>query len=245
MPDVRTARPTLEQALVEVERATAAVLATAAGLDDAAVRAPSLLTGWSRGHVLTHLARNADGLGNLVGWVTTGVETPMYASREARGADIEAGSGRSSADLLDDLRTSAVRLGERLRTLTGPVLDREVRFGAADSVVAGWELPLLRVRELLVHHVDLGVGFTEADWSAAFVDRTLEQVTPFFAENRAMPVARLVATDDPPAVWQVASSGPSLAGPRRSLLAWLLGRSAGADLAVGDGHPVPPAPPWV
>ena len=50
----------------EVDRATDRMLRTAATLDDAAVAAPSPLPGWTRGHVLTHLARNADGLGNLL-----------------------------------------------------------------------------------------------------------------------------------------------------------------------------------
>src|SRR5256885_15091039 len=60
---------------------------------------PSLLPGWTRGHVLTHVARNGDGLGNLLRWARTGTETPMYASREARRADIEAGAGRSAAEI--------------------------------------------------------------------------------------------------------------------------------------------------
>ena len=46
--------------IAEVDRATARLLATARTLDDDAVRAPSPLPGWTRGHVLTHVARNAD-----------------------------------------------------------------------------------------------------------------------------------------------------------------------------------------
>jgi uncharacterized protein (TIGR03083 family) len=65
--------------------ATGLLLATAAALGDAEVRGPSLLPGWSRGHVLTHIARNADGLGNLLRWARTGAETPMYASAESNG----------------------------------------------------------------------------------------------------------------------------------------------------------------
>src|ERR671930_1390843 len=68
-------------------------------LTDAQARAPSGLPGWSRGHVLTHLARNADALVNLLTWARTGVETPMYASGEQRNADIEAGAGRSAEEL--------------------------------------------------------------------------------------------------------------------------------------------------
>ena len=39
---------------------TRLLIGTARSLDDAAVREASLCPPWSRGHVLTHLARNAD-----------------------------------------------------------------------------------------------------------------------------------------------------------------------------------------
>src|SRR6266568_3680678 len=75
--------------------ATDRLLATAAGQ----AREPSLLPGWSRGHVLVHLARNADGLRNLLIWARTGVVTPQYPSQQARDDAIEAGAGRPAGDL--------------------------------------------------------------------------------------------------------------------------------------------------
>lgn len=61
----------------------------------AAFGEPSALPGWTRAHLLTHLARNADGLGNLLTWAETGVERSMYGPGNARDDDIEAGSGRA------------------------------------------------------------------------------------------------------------------------------------------------------
>src|SRR5690349_12024814 len=69
--------------LERIEAETRRLLDTAAALDDAAVRAPSLLPGWSRGHVLTHLARNADGGRRLLSWARTGIENVEYASLAA------------------------------------------------------------------------------------------------------------------------------------------------------------------
>ncbi len=63
-------------------------------LADEAFVAPSALPGWSRAHVLSHVARNADALGKLVETALTGEVVPMYASPEARDGDIEAGAGR-------------------------------------------------------------------------------------------------------------------------------------------------------
>ena len=56
-----TADPLLLAA--EVARSDERLLATARELD---IAAPSLLPGWTRGHVITHIARNADGYVNLL-----------------------------------------------------------------------------------------------------------------------------------------------------------------------------------
>src|SRR2546421_13084014 len=92
----------------EVEKAPGRLLAAAATLGGDPP-APSLLPGWSRGHVLTHLARNADGLTNLLTWAHTGVVTPQYADREQRDAEINAGARRSWDALIADIRESAER----------------------------------------------------------------------------------------------------------------------------------------
>jgi len=77
----------------EIAAATARLLDTTHTLSDADVWAPSGLPGWSRGHVLAHVAGNADSLVTLLTWAATGVEHPQYPSREARDAAIEAGAG--------------------------------------------------------------------------------------------------------------------------------------------------------
>ena len=82
----------VSHSLDRLAMATERLLTTATALSDAQVREPSSLPGWTRGHVLTHIARNADGLGNLLIWARTGTETPMYPSARSRGDDIEAGA---------------------------------------------------------------------------------------------------------------------------------------------------------
>ena len=80
------------------------------GLPDAAFAEPSALPDWTRGHVVAHVALNALALTRLVHWAATGVETPMYASPEARNADIAAhAAGRR--------RTCAGCTGTRRRRL--------------------------------------------------------------------------------------------------------------------------------
>src|ERR1700761_6207748 len=91
----------------QIDDATQRLVRTAAQLSAAEIRQPSLLPGWTRGHVLSHVARNADGLRNLLIWAQTGTQTPMYPSAEARVAGIEAGAERGPAEQAADLTDSA------------------------------------------------------------------------------------------------------------------------------------------
>src|SRR3954471_6247500 len=98
--------------LTDVDRATDNLLRAAADLDPAVVSAPSALPGWTTGHVLTHVARNADAYTNLLTWARTGVETPAYASPSARVEGIDAGAGRPLAEQIADLRAAHERFAD-------------------------------------------------------------------------------------------------------------------------------------
>ncbi|MBA2768338.1 MAG: maleylpyruvate isomerase family mycothiol-dependent enzyme [Sporichthyaceae bacterium] len=234
----------LAAALDEMAAATDGLLLTVDALDDAALREPSLLPGWTRAHVLTHIARNADGMVNLVAWARTGEEVPMYAGgREGRDADIEAGAGRHIGDIRLDLTDSAERLLQSFAGFPDEGLDREVAL-ASGATAYGWEIPSLRVREVEIHHVDLGSGYSTYDWSPEFAARTLDQLSPLFRDARDCPVGTLVATDGE-GRWEVAAEGPELAGPRTALVAWLTGRGSDDRLALSPAGPVPAAPKWV
>ena len=64
-------------------------LAETSSLTSAGYAAPTALPGWTRRHLVAHVAANADALGNLVHWAATGEVTPMYATPEERVAAIE------------------------------------------------------------------------------------------------------------------------------------------------------------
>lgn len=100
-----------------IDDATSRLLVTAGSLGDGAIAEPSLLPGWSRGHVLAHLARNADALRNLLIWARTGVVTPGYRSQQAREDDIEAGAGRPAAEQLADIARSAEAFAAEARSV--------------------------------------------------------------------------------------------------------------------------------
>ncbi len=69
--------------------------ASASKMTDDGCRAPSLLPGWSRGHVLAHWARNADGQTRMLLAAVRGEVAAQYPGGDAqREADIEAGAAR-------------------------------------------------------------------------------------------------------------------------------------------------------
>jgi maleylpyruvate isomerase len=163
-------------------------------LTDDKVLEPSLLPGWSRGHVITHLARNADSHVWLFDGAIAGEVRSQYPSLDKRSEDIEAGARRSAQALGHDLKTACARLESAWRDLNEDLWDRE------GVVVAGKrtmdELIFRRLREVEVHHVDLDVGYAPSDWPSAYIDGELRRRLPGL-QDRA---------------------------DRRALVTWLLGR---------------------
>jgi maleylpyruvate isomerase len=236
-------------ALAQLGESTDRLLATADALTDAQAAAPSRLPGWTRGHVLTHLARNADGFRNLLSWAATGNETPMYPSEEARARGVEEGAGRSAAETTADVRVSAAALAAAAQDLPAPAWDARVARRGAMFPARGI-LPR-RLAELEFHHVDLDLGYRPADWPASFVAANLARVAGDFA-GRADAPACLARPDGLDAGYPLgpdpASPDPAsrvtVSGPPAALLAWLIGRDNGARLEVTGAAAVPVLPPW-
>ena len=217
------------------------VEAAATGLTDADVRAPSRLAGWSRGHVLTHLARNADALVNLLAWARTGEERPMYASAEQRDADIEAGAGRSADELRADLRESARRFDDAATALDDEQWTARVRTRAGREITAA-EVPWLRVREVWLHAVDLDVGVPLDDIPAAIAWRLVEEVAKWMS-GRIDTSVELTAAGRPPLRVGTGSAGGELTGSAQQLAGWLTGRCDTAGLLAAGTIPV--LPDWL
>jgi maleylpyruvate isomerase len=239
----------VRRSMARIGEATDRLLASAATLTDTGAREPSLLPGWTRGHVLTHVARNADGLGNLVRWARTGTKTPMYPSREARRADIEAGAGRPAADLTADVQQAAIAFAAEAASLPGDAWTAQVQMLAGDPFAAlgvlGW-----RLREVEIHHVDLGTGYRPADWPGEFVADNLPEVAGEFAGRDDIPSCLLQPDDGGFEPLRIGPEQPVMPemfvhGPAVTLLAWLLGRDDGRRLRVFGGDAMAPAlPPW-
>jgi maleylpyruvate isomerase len=246
-PDATPADPAAVAAELgaRVDAATQRMLRTAAAITDEQAREPSRLPDWSRGHVLAHLAGNADGLRNLLIWARTGVETPQYPSAEARDREIEEGAGRPAADLLDALETSAAAFAAEAAALTDADWTAHVH-GIRGRGHRAWYTLWRRLSEVEIHHVDLGAGYEPAQWPVDFAAEALGRVAGDFSKPGCP--AALLASPDSGARHRIGPPGSeptvTVSGPATELLAWLIGRSAGAGLAVEPAGPLPELPAW-
>jgi maleylpyruvate isomerase len=204
-----------DEVLTQLERSHARLDATLARLSEEQARAGSLLPGWSRGHVVTHLCRNADALRRLALGAANGAPAEMYpGGPEARNAGIEEGADRPVELLLADHSFAGSRLLQDLRRLPGEVLDTAVAWR---KPATARDLATMRWKEIEIHHLDLGLGYTAADWPREFVEATLSTELPALEETGAGV--------------QVPDLG------EHELLAWLVGRPTRDDLPTIPAWP--------
>ena len=157
-----------------------ALLADAvAGLTDADARGASRLPGWTRGHVLTHLARNADGQTRMVEGVLRDEVVEQYpGGSEGRASEIEAGANRPVAELVADVYESQSELVSAWNLVPEGAWDRLTKAHAGIRPVRVGVV--FRWREILVHLVDLDVGTSPEQLPADYLERDAE----WLAEHR-------------------------------------------------------------
>jgi maleylpyruvate isomerase len=209
----------------------------AAGLSPEQVGGPSRLPGWSRGHVLTHLSRNADALTNLLTWARTGVESPMYATPAEREAGIAAGAGRALPEQLADLAASGSRFLAAAEAVPPERRSFPLTSGQGRRIPAH-EVPWLRVRELWLHLIDLDAGYSieavpdpvawtltrdMAAWMAARIPDPVDLRVDGYS------AVRLGPGDD--------TAGTIIEGSAQRMAGWLTGRDGPAGLTGTGGFP--------
>ncbi|MGI5395503.1 maleylpyruvate isomerase family mycothiol-dependent enzyme [Streptomyces sp. CA-251251] len=220
--------------LASVRDATERLLTAVGKLDNASVTESSRLPGWTRGHVLAHLARNADALVNVF------EGRPMYASAEARDADIERDAPRPLDVQLADVRESGARFQAAAAVPADWSRTVALRNGVTDSAS---RIPFRRWVEVELHHVDLGVGYELEDLPAEFTERETAFLADRFAGHPDVPPTRLT---DGTRAWSTGSEAGApevtVTGRPADLLGWLAGRREGAALTVEGGR-LPSLPP--
>ena len=213
--------------------ATARLLATAESLSPDAWAEPSLCAGWSRSHVLAHLALNAEAMVGVLSGLRDGSPTTMYRSDGQRDADIDVLATEPPAVVLARLQQACAALAAVVTVAEGlPEGTVFERTPGGRTMVAN-DIPFLRLREVEIHHADVDAGYSASDWPPANATAFLS----FETRRYDGPGFHAVATDEP-ARWTFGSpaeDAATVSGPVGPLAWWASGRGAGAVVSSSTG----------
>ncbi len=202
---------------------------------------PSVLPGWTRGHVASHVARHADAMVRLVTGTLTNTPAEQYpGGRTVRDAEINAGAQRSLDDVIDDVTSANASVVAAFARMTAPTWARDVlflqgRFPASRCAWARW-------REVEVHHVDLGLDiYTIDNWPEEFISCHLPHELAKLPSRLPADTAIKVGASR----FGTGEVTATVDGPEPALLAWLFGRTglAAPYLRSSTGAP-PDLPGW-
>lgn len=226
----------LHSDLSRLGRETDMLMATVESLSADEMTVPSLCEGWTRAHVIAHLASNGSALVKLINWALTGEEQQLYASKEARAQDISDLANLPREELLGRLRESAQYFAEQAQRLGGELSVEEVHLHGkqipATSIVA------LRIAEVVVHHHDLDTAWTieEAD-----PDSVLNAIEAAVRTMRAKGAPGMTLVTEERDEWVIGDGALRVSSDREGLLEWLA-RGA-AENVEADGL-LPNLPSW-
>ncbi|PLW73110.1 hypothetical protein C0036_08975, partial [Streptomyces sp. DJ] len=216
--------------LKEIRVAHDRLRAAAAEVTEERAREAVHLPGWTRGHVLIHLADLSRAFARQARYAAEGRTVEVYdGGRPTRDRRIEELHGRPAEWLREQLEEGLTAIEEAWDAL-GP---------------DGWELPcayrnsplfatqLAWWREVELHTVDLGVGHGSEEWSNALSSHVVAFLQP------RLPQGVVLNADDTGEEWSTAAGGQDpvvVRGPLRALAAWISGRPHRV-LPVADGDP--------
>ena len=181
---------------------------------------PSALPGWSRGHVVAHLARNAESHVHLFAEAERGVEGQQYpGGADARESGIATYATLTPRELVTAHRAAVYALEAAWAHTSAAAWQGSGRntVGARMKMV---DLPLLRWREVEVHTVDLNAGITHADWNPLYVRYDLPRMTMLQTSRSpmgmtALPEAALRLSDNDRLAWLFGRITPNGLDPQK------------------------------
>jgi maleylpyruvate isomerase len=215
--------------------ATQRLVRTVDGLDDDALAAPSGLPGWTRAHVVAHLALNAEGLASVLTSRTEGRPTSMYPSDEARDRDIDDLAAADRAELRDRFLAGTTLVVEAVERMPDELWPETFERTPGGRVIRYAAVPGMRLREVEIHHVDLDAGFAPRGWSDAFAAHLIGAMVKRAPSDTSF---RVLATDLA-RTWAIGDdpgeSGTTVSGPAGDLAWWLTGRPPADSLTSSTG----------
>jgi len=233
--------PGLPAAVDALHQSEQRLLLTVDSLAPDAYAEPSVLPGWTRAHVVAHLALNAEGLATAIDGLAHERDVPVYESDERRNTDIDELSHADPAEIRERLFAAGQALRDALSSL-----DDDQWAASVDRLPGGpsWSvatIPETRRREVEIHHADLDAGYGHADWPEDFRIALLDLVAADRAHDAESPTFTVRATDTV-RTWSVGAEQPVVEGSSADLGWWLVGRGRGEGLVCETE--LPTLGPW-
>lgn len=233
---------TNEQLMDRLTAAADTVSTKLVGLIDADVLEPTELPGWSRGHVLAHIAHVSNAVARQVEYALRGELIEFYdGGPGGRTQAIEMNAGHTADEHREYISTAFTRALTVLGNLHEDQWTLPVSYRSGD--VRG--VALAYWRELVIHLADLQLGRGPETWSKEFCLYMIEFLTARVPENLQLKLLPLAL---PPMTLGTGERTVSVSGMLTDIAAWLSGRtptmgSLRAE-AAADSVELPTLLPW-
>ena len=230
-------RPTQLELLAEANQR---LVLTVDGLDDATYAQPSMLPHWTVGHVLAHLALSGEGLAGALGGVATGVGTPMYESQQARDRGIAELGVASPEEIRGRVQASTTLFDREVSGLPEDLWETRIEGTPGGPNFPARSTVLMRLREVEIHHADLGLEYANDLWVPEFSAQLIE-----YAGQHDWSTPFRVLARDLAETWDIGEGEPActVSGESYDLAWWLTGRDDRGKLTV-DRDELPQVPAW-
>ena len=200
--------------------------------------APSALPDWSRAHVVAHLALNGEALEAVLTGVVEGDPVPMYESQDARDTEIAELAGADPAQLRERLLASTVTFPEAVQRVPPDVWKGRFERTRDGSTLPLLATPVMRLREIEIHHVDLAVGYSPDEWPDGFAEDLVDGMAKR-QRGDSPGQGFLVRPLDTDRTWEVGAPGDDpvvVTGPVRHVAWWLTGRPPSQQVSSSRGE---------
>ena len=173
--------------LTGLDVSTQAFTRTVDALTPEELAGPSLLPGWTRAHVVAHVALHGFGVAGVIDGLVHGRPVAMYESDEQRAAQIDELAQVEPSELREQYLAATTTFADAVESMHD-----EHWQGHFDRLPGGPSWPMVSVvptrrREVEVHHADLATSYTRADWPDDFVAELLDVVVVDHADAGTLP----------------------------------------------------------
>lgn len=231
-----------DQLVERLKAAADVVSAKLNGLGDADVVVPTALPGWTRGHVLAHIAHVSNAVARQVEYALRGEKIEFYdGGQGGRTQAIEMNAGHTAAEHSAYISTALTRALMVLSSLDESQWTLPVSYRNGD--VRG--VALAYWRELVIHLADLQLGRGPETWSKEFCLYLIEFLSVRVPAGLRL---KLLPLGLAPMTIGAGTQAVSVSGMLTDIVAWLSGRtptmgSLRAE-AAADSVELPQLLPW-